>query len=179
MYISLFQQNQSCFPTLFLNQSRVSLPRSWVTDTLIIPSIASWPPLPLPTWSSGENLTTGYRSIDFFIHWNLVNSTSDNSKTCLFKSSFMVPVWVIRNANLLGISRTFSHNSNCWTVVSAIKLPFLWLNVFTLLCKKLNFLFYFSHLTNWRKFSQEMEYTRAKWSCYGGHMAEAKGEHNS
>jgi len=24
-----------------------------------------------------------------------------------------------------------------------------------------------------------MEYTRAKWTCYGGHVAKAKGEHNS
>jgi len=27
--------------------------------------------------------------------------------------------------------------------------------------------------------SQEMEYTRAKWTRYGGHMIKAKGEHNS
>jgi len=27
------------------------------------------------------------------------------------------------------------------------------------------------------KFSQEMEYTRAKWAHYGGHMANAEGEH--
>jgi len=33
-------------------------------------------------------------------------------------------------------------------------------------------------LANFRKFSQEMEYTRAKWTRYGGHMAKAKGEHN-
>ena len=24
-----------------------------------------------------------------------------------------------------------------------------------------------------------MEYTRAKWTCYGDHVAKAKGEHNS
>jgi len=43
--------------------------------------------------------------------------------------------------------------------------------------------FFFSHEKKisqifW-KFSQEMEYTRAKLTRYGGHMAKAKGEHNS
>jgi len=32
---------------------------------------------------------------------------------------------------------------------------------------------------NFRNFNQEMEYTRAKWTRYGCHMAKAKGEHNS
>jgi len=32
--------------------------------------------------------------------------------------------------------------------------------------------------TNFRKFRQEMEYTRAEWTRYGGHMAKAKEEHN-
>ena len=32
---------------------------------------------------------------------------------------------------------------------------------------------------NFRKFSQQMEYTRAKWTRYGGQMVKAKGEHNS
>jgi len=67
--------------------------------------------------------------------------------------------------------------------VSAIKLPFLWLDVFTFLCNKLNFIVFFSHgeenLANFRKFTQEMEYTRAKWTSCGDHMAIAKGEHNS
>jgi len=32
---------------------------------------------------------------------------------------------------------------------------------------------------NFLKLSQEMEYTRAKWTHYGGHMAKVEGEHNS
>jgi len=79
---------------------------------------------------------------------------------------------------LLGISRTFSQ-----TAVGAIKLPFLWLDVLTFLCSKLNYIAFFSHQkkipANSKQISQEMEYTKAKWTGYGGHMAKAKGEHNS
>jgi len=50
--------------------------------------------------------------------------------------------------------------------------------MFTFLCNKLSFndfLFtWVENLTNFRKFSQEMEHT-----SYGGHMANANGEHNS
>ena len=56
------------------------------------------------------------------------------------------------------------------------------LDVFTFLCIKLNFIVFSSraeNLTNFRKFGQDMEYTRAKWTRFGGHMAKAKGEHNS
>jgi len=76
----------------------------------------------------------------------------------------------------------------CWaylerlviTAVSAV--PFLWLDVFKFLCSELNFIVFFSHekkSSNFRKFSQEMEYTRAKSTRYSGHIARAKGEHNS
>ena len=55
--------------------------------------------------------------------------------------------------------------------------------MFTLLWSKLNFIdFLFTweeNLTNFRKFSQEMEHSRAKWTHYDDHMANAKGEHNS
>jgi len=55
--------------------------------------------------------------------------------------------------------------------------------VFAFLCNKLNFIVFFPHekkiSTNFRKFSQEMEYTRAKWTPYGDHVAKAKEEHNS
>jgi len=34
-------------------------------------------------------------------------------------------------------------------------------------------------ITNFEKFNQEMEYTRVRWTRYDGHMAKAKGEHNS
>ena len=55
--------------------------------------------------------------------------------------------------------------------------------MFTFLCDKLNFIdFLFTweeNLTNFRKFSQEMEHTRAKWARYGNHMANAMAEHNS
>jgi len=34
-------------------------------------------------------------------------------------------------------------------------------------------------LENFKKFSEEMEYTGVKWTRYGGYMAKAKGEHNS
>jgi len=56
-------------------------------------------------------------------HWNSDNSTSDNSKTFLTQTTFHGPC--LGNDNLLGRSRTFSHNSNWWTVVSATKLLFL------------------------------------------------------
>ena len=59
----------------------------------------------------------------------------------------------------------------------------MWLDVFTFLCNKLNFIVFFLHekknLASFRKFSQEMEYTGAKWTRYGGHVAKANGEHNS
>ena len=54
--------------------------------------------------------------------------------------------------------------------------------MFTFLCNKLNLIVFFTweeNLTNFKKFSQEMEHTRAKWTRYGGHMANAKREHNS
>ena len=72
----------------------------------------------------------------------------------------MVPAWVMitRWAYL-----------ELTTAVSAIKLTLMWLDVFT----------WEENLANFRKFSQDMEYTRAKWTRYGGHMVEAKGEHNS
>jgi len=60
--------------------------------------------------------------------------------------------------------------------VSAIKSPFMWLDAFTFLRNKLNFIVFFS---NFRMFSQEMQCTRANWTRYGGHMVKAKGEHNS
>ena len=44
------------------------------------------------------------------IQWNSVNSTSDYSKTCLTQTKFRGPC--LGNGKLLGISRTFSHNSN-------------------------------------------------------------------
>jgi len=53
----------------------------------------------------------------------------------------------------------------------------MWLDVFTFLCNKLNFIVFFSCekkiSSNVRKFSQEMDSLR-----YGGHMFNAKGEHN-
>jgi len=65
-------------------------------------------------------------------------------------------------------------------VLSVTKLPFLWLDMFTLLCNKRNFIgFLFTrdeNLTNFEKFSQEMEQTRTKWTQCGGHMANAKRE---
>ena len=76
----------------------------------------------------------------------------------------------------------------CWeylkllviTAVSVIRLPFLWLDVFTFLCNKVNFIVFFSHE---KKISQILESLtrkrRAKWTRYGGHMAKAKGERNS
>ena len=66
-------------------------------------------------------------------------------------------------------------------MVSAIKLPFLWLDMFKFLCNKLYFIVFFTreeNLSNFRKFSQQMEHTRAKWTPYHGHMATAKREHN-
>ena len=57
------------------------------------------------------------------------------------------------------------------------------MGMFTFLCNRLNFIVFLSHgkkiSANFRKFSQEMEFTKAKWTRYGGHMAKAKGEHNS
>ena len=71
------------------------------------------------------------------IQWNSVNSTSDNSKTYLTQTKFHGPC--LGNDNLLGISWTDK------TAVSAIKLPSLWLDVFTFLCKKLYYIVFFSH----------------------------------
>jgi len=68
---------------------------------------------------------------------NLVNSTSDNSKTCLTQTKFHGPC--LGNDNLVGISRTFSHNWNWKNTASAIKLPFPKLDVFTFLCNMPNF----------------------------------------
>jgi len=53
-------------------------------------------------------LWTDRRSI--YTQWKSVNSTSDNSKTCSTQTRFHGPC--LGNDNLLGISRTFSHNSN-------------------------------------------------------------------
>jgi len=58
----------------------------------------------------------------------------------------------------------------------------MWLEVLTFLCNKFNFIVFFTHeqkISNLCKFGQEMEYTKAKWTRYGGHMVKAKGEHNS
>jgi len=79
----------------------------------------------------------------------------------------MVPAWVmiIGWAYLEPLVLTRTDN---WA--SAMKL------------QKLNFIVFFSQQKisqNFGKFSQEMEYARAKWTRYGGHMAKAKGEHNS
>ena len=64
-------------------------------------------------------------------------------------------------------------------MVSATKLHFLWLDAFTFLCNKFNYIVFLctweQNLTN---FSQEMEYTRAKGARYSGHMDNANGEHN-
>ena len=49
-------------------------------------------------------------SLIIIIQWNSVNSTSDNLKTCLTQTKFHGPF--LGNDNLLGLSRTFSHNSN-------------------------------------------------------------------
>ena len=53
---------------------------------------------------------------------------------------------------------------------------------FTFLCNKLNFIVFLltweENLINFRKFGQEMEHARAKWTLYGGHMTNANGEHN-
>jgi len=69
------------------------------------------------------------------------------------------------------------------TAVSAIKLPFLWLDVFTFFCNKLNFIVFFSHEKNisqiLESLASKLNTLRAKWTRYGGHMAKAKGEHNS
>jgi len=98
------------------------------------------------TWQSIHSIS--------IIQWNSDNSTSDNSKSCLTQTKFHGTG--LGNDNLLGISRTFNHTSNWSTVVSATKLPFLWLDMFTFLCNKLNlsvFLFIWEeNLTNLRKF---------------------------
>jgi len=47
------------------------------------------------------------------------------------------------------------------TVVSAIKLPFQWLDAFTFLCNKLNFIISLSHE---KKFSQIFESLARKWN---------------
>ena len=46
-------------------------------------------------------------------------------------------------------------------MVSAIKLPFLWLDVFKFLCNKLNFIVFFSHE---KKISQILESLARKWN---------------
>jgi len=67
----------------------------------------------------------------------------------------MVPAWVMiicwAYHELLVITRT---------VVSAIKLPFMWLDAFTFLCNKLNFIVFFSHE---KKISQISESLARKW----------------
>jgi len=61
----------------------------------------------------------------------------------------------------------------------------MWLDVFTFLRNKLNFIVFFSHekkisdFRNFRKFSREMVDTKARWTCYGGHMVKAKRDDNS
>ena len=90
------------------------------------------------------------------IQWNWVNSTSDNSKTCLTQTKFHGPC--LDNDNLLKllvITRTDE------PVVSAIKLPFLWLDVFTFLCNKPNFIVFFSHE---KKISKILESLGRKWN---------------
>jgi len=104
------------------------------------------------------------------VRWNSVNSTSDTSIT---QTKSHGPC--LGNDNLLGISWTFSHNSN-WKLrlVSSNYLLSGWMRLHS--C----FLFTWEeNLANFRKFSQHMEYTRAKWTRYSGHMVKAKGEHNS
>jgi len=86
------------------------------------------------------------------------------------------------NDNLLGISQTFSHNLNWWTAASAINIPFLWLDVFIFLRNKLNFIVFFSHNKKILQISESLAKKRdsleqAKWTHYGGHMANAQWEH--
>jgi len=77
-------------------------------------------------------------------------------------------------------------------VVSAIKLPFMWLDVFTFLCNKLNFIVFFSRE---KKISQILESLTRKWNALERNRlatvatwlkqkesitpVKAEGEHNS
>jgi len=84
----------------------------------------------------------------------LGNSTSDKSKTCLTQTKFHGPC--LDSDNLLGISRTL-----VITLTDKLLLvPFLWLDVFTLLCNKLSFIVFFSHE---KKISQILESLAKKW----------------
>ena len=53
--------------------------------------------------------------------------------------------------------------------------------MFIFLCNKLNFIVFSFSLE--KKISQILDilarFIRAKWTCYSGHMAKEKGEHNS
>ena len=69
----------------------------------------------------------------------------------------MFPAWVM----IFCMSRTFSHNSNWSTMVSTTKLSFLWLDVFTFLCNKLNFIVF---LFTWEESSQILESLGRKWN---------------
>jgi len=87
------------------------------------------------------------------------------------KPSFMVPVWAMiicwSYFELLVIIRT-----DKLLLVPPNYLFCGWMCFVTSLISLFSF-----HMR--RKFSQEMEYTRAKWTHYGDHVAKAKGEHNS
>jgi len=77
-------------------------------------------------------------------------------------------------------------------VVSAIKLPFMWLDMFTFLCNKLNFIVFFSYE---KKISQILESLARKWNTLDRNrlatvaswfkqresitLVKAKGEHDS
>jgi len=54
---------------------------------------------------------------------------------------------------------------------------------FTFLCNKLNFVVFFSHakkiLQILESLARKWNTLEQKWTRYGGHMAKAKGEHNS
>ena len=60
-------------------------------------------------YDTQENMDNSTAKIKV-VQWNSANSTSDNSKTCLTQTQFHGPC--LGNDNLLGISQTFSHNSD-------------------------------------------------------------------
>ena len=120
------------------------------------------------------------------IQWeNNVQWNSDNSKTCLTQTKFHG--LCLANNNLLGISQTFSHNLNwqlqlvpsnyllCGGMCQHSCVTSL-ISLFSFHMRQKS---HFRKFKNFRKFSQEMEYTRAKWTCYGGNVVKAKGQHNS
>jgi len=139
---------------------------------LIFPDRKRFPWRPIPITKVRNNAMILYD-----IQWNSVNSTSVNTKTYLTQSKFHGP-W-----SLLGISRSFSHNSN-WSPRLVPSNHFF--------CDWMCLHFYgtslislFSFHMRWnllhsRRFSQEIEYTRVKWTCYGGHTKQRESiTHNS